>query len=56
MIKKHIYWQLYIFENSRKIAIFFGYREKKKRMEEGFCGDISLWRDIYARAIPMLYL
>ena len=39
MIKKSIYWHFYILENSRKIAIFFGfttYREKEKRREEGF--------------------
>ena len=36
MLKKHIYWHLYILENSRKSAIFFGfttYREKKKKKE-----------------------
>ena len=34
MIRKSIYWHLYILENSRKIGIFGGvttYREKKRR-------------------------
>ena len=55
MIKKSIYWHLYILENSRKITIFFGfttYREKKRR--EGRKVLLSKIGNFYCKQNPTM--